>query len=111
MTDKEQEGTWKWIKAGEVFPNPTSNFNPWRRGEPNNNGKSEHCAEIWRDGLLNDIPCNSKKPIICEKKLGEDEESVTKSDTSESSQSGSINWNEYTEDYYDDDDDHFYQFG
>ena len=109
MTDKEQEGTWKWIKAGEVFPNPTSNFNPWMHGEPNNNGKSEHCAEISRHGLLNDIPCNSKKPIICEKKLGE--ESVTKSDTSESSQSGSINWNEYTEDYYDDDDDHFYQFG
>ena len=107
MTDKEQEGTWKWIKSGEIFPNSTSNFNPWIRGEPNNNGKSEHCAEIWRDGLLNDIPCNSKKPIICEKKL---EDQPLKNEALEV-HSGSINhdgWNEYTEDYYDDDQDYGY---
>ena len=101
MTDKEKEGTWKWIKAGEVFPNSTNNFKPWVRGEPNNNGNSEHCAEIWRTGLLNDIPCETEKPIICEKKL--DEEPQMNNETSEN-QSGSNNhdeWNEYTEDYYD----------
>ena len=38
----------------------------WKKGEPNNGGYGEHCAEFW-NRELNDDNCDNKRHYICEK--------------------------------------------
>lgn len=65
MTDEEQEGVWKFSKSNEVFK--VKQPNPWNQGEPNNMNL-EHCVHVIKGlGLLNDLQCSSKMPILCEK--------------------------------------------
>ncbi|XP_056228583.1 CD209 antigen-like [Seriola aureovittata] len=67
ITDEEQEGVWKLVDG----TNATTFY--WRRGQPDNAGQKENCAQIskWFNGLnnWNDLPCSIKLFFICEKIL------------------------------------------
>lgn len=56
-TDKDSEGTWKWV-SGE-----TSTYTNWDTGEPNNSGGNEDFAQLyerfWHNGKWNDININN----------------------------------------------------
>ena len=53
-------GAWTWLDG-----TPLSDSS-WNRGEPNNDGGHEDCAE-WRltNGTWNDAPCDSLRPYVC----------------------------------------------
>ncbi|KAM9309131.1 uncharacterized protein KZ484_025221 [Pholidichthys leucotaenia] len=57
LSDKQQEGKWKWVDGSDLV----QGF--WKSGEPNNAG-NEDCAEI-SAGKWNDIPCSNELPWIC----------------------------------------------
>ncbi|RLG69049.1 MAG: hypothetical protein DRO11_08285, partial [Methanobacteriota archaeon] len=60
LTDREQEGKFKWITEEEF------KYSKWRSSEPNNYQGNEDCAEFAK-GKWNDIPCSYvKKKIVCE---------------------------------------------
>ncbi|XP_070194842.1 adhesion G protein-coupled receptor L4-like isoform X1 [Littorina saxatilis] len=60
---KRDKGTWNtWIDGGPFSYRVTR----WKRGEPNNEGGKENCAEISSRGELNDKDCNSLRAFICE---------------------------------------------
>ncbi|XP_070209791.1 uncharacterized protein [Littorina saxatilis] len=60
---KRDNGTWNtWIDGGPFSYRVTR----WKRGEPNNEGGKENCAEISSRGELNDKDCNSLRAFICE---------------------------------------------
>jgi C-type mannose receptor len=60
--DIAREGTWRWI-SGARF-----DFDGWKSGEPNDFRGEEDCAEWYpEDGLMNDLPCMSKRPYLCER--------------------------------------------
>uniref|UniRef100_A0A3P9JLM1 C-type lectin domain-containing protein n=1 Tax=Oryzias latipes TaxID=8090 RepID=A0A3P9JLM1_ORYLA len=66
LTDKVQEGTWKWVDGS-----PLTLF--WEENQPDNGGGSirygeEDCAEIREtSGSWNDIKCETSMRWICEK--------------------------------------------
>ena len=63
-TDKDSEGTWKWI-TGESF-----SYNNWASGEPNNDAASqegtENYAVLLTAGTWNDAPGCSACPFVVE---------------------------------------------
>ena len=60
--DIAREGNWRWI-TGKRF-----DFDGWKSGEPNDFQEDEDCAEWYpEDGLMNDLPCSSKRPYVCER--------------------------------------------
>lgn len=62
LTDKKQEGTFVWQTSLKV-PLWTN----WNYKEPNNAGhKGEDCVEMQYSGSWNDIPCNERRPFICQ---------------------------------------------
>ncbi|XP_077330010.1 C-type lectin domain family 4 member E-like [Lithobates pipiens] len=62
---KERPEGWKWVDGTS---HNTTKF--WLEGEPNNyNGKEEDCVHLRYGKGLNDIPCDTTYPYICEKKL------------------------------------------
>jgi hypothetical protein len=56
-----KEGQWTWSDGSPL------KFTHWTKGEPNNDGGAENCAE-WRlgTGSWNDAPCDEDRPYICE---------------------------------------------
>ncbi|XP_067004701.2 C-type mannose receptor 2 isoform X2 [Anabrus simplex] len=55
-------------------PLAVQGYNNWRRGAPNNAGKSnidpgEDCGSISREGLLDDIDCRNNYAFFCEQEL------------------------------------------
>ena len=44
-TDKDQEGTWKWLQSGETFD---KNSFVWGPGQPDNTGHGEDYFCFWR---------------------------------------------------------------
>lgn len=62
MSDREEEGDWRWVDGS------TLTYDPWGAGEPNNAGNNEDCAHSnWRgDGVWNDLPCGRREPYVCE---------------------------------------------
>jgi len=54
-TDAASEGNWTWLDGQPWI------FSNWSvdKGEPNNAGTGENCAEVRGDELWNDIPCDS----------------------------------------------------
>ena len=42
----------------------------WKSGEPNNVGGNEDCAQAYRDGLWNDVPCSIARDAICQMTTG-----------------------------------------
>ncbi|KAK6324625.1 hypothetical protein J4Q44_G00039670, partial [Coregonus suidteri] len=69
LTDRETEGTWKWVDGTTL----TTEY--WYDKQPDNAGPTgdEDCAEIykyWRPlKAWNDISCDSKLNWICEKRV------------------------------------------
>ncbi|XP_049436960.1 galactose-specific lectin nattectin-like [Epinephelus fuscoguttatus] len=62
--DGVKEGMWMWTDGSKF------DYQAWGPGEPNNNGRTEHCVEMnWREQYWNDIPCNVGRPFVCAKDL------------------------------------------
>ncbi|XP_062614174.1 galactose-specific lectin nattectin-like, partial [Saccostrea cucullata] len=61
-TDIAREGYWKSFSTGHFV------FTNWSKGEPNNAGRSQHCAKINYGGLgkWDDDTCFTKYSFICE---------------------------------------------
>ena len=63
-TDRDKEGTWKWV-TGESF-----SYSEWAKGEPNNNTASEEGTENYASTTENyswNDACGCKKyPFVCE---------------------------------------------
>ena len=62
-SDLANEGDFVWSDGTHL----ASNDPVWRVGEPNNWGGVEHCVTLnINDYLLNDLPCYSSIPFICQ---------------------------------------------
>ncbi|KAM3608354.1 uncharacterized protein V6R79_023649 [Siganus canaliculatus] len=64
LTDREEEGTWKWVDGTA----PT--FLNWRENQPDNGAGhlgEEDCVHVSLNGLWNDLACTSSLSWICEK--------------------------------------------
>ncbi|XP_044737458.1 hemolymph lipopolysaccharide-binding protein-like [Chrysoperla carnea] len=44
----------------------SSGYMHWAPGQPDNAGGNEHCGTLRRSGGLNDFPCETPSPFICE---------------------------------------------
>ncbi|XP_031140532.1 CD209 antigen-like protein C [Sander lucioperca] len=69
LTDKEEEGTWKWVDG--LILNSTG-F--WKTGEPTGKfqGKEEDCVETFFHAMIsswNDVDCAIQRHWICEKRI------------------------------------------
>lgn len=60
MTDIGTEGNFTY-PTGEPLV-----YSNWAPGEPNNNGGSEHCVEIFTNGKWNDKVCGEPRLVVCE---------------------------------------------
>jgi gliding motility-associated-like protein len=61
LTDKKTEGTFEWYDGSPVI------YTNWRPGgEPNNAGGNEDCAQIFPDGLWNDLDCGQQNLSVIE---------------------------------------------
>ncbi|XP_004583581.2 pulmonary surfactant-associated protein D [Ochotona princeps] len=60
MTDTKTEGTFTY-PTGEPLV-----YSNWAPGEPNNNGGSENCVEIFSNGKWNDKVCGEQRLVVCE---------------------------------------------
>ncbi|XP_011886271.1 PREDICTED: pulmonary surfactant-associated protein D isoform X2 [Cercocebus atys] len=60
MTDAKMEGKFTY-PTGESLV-----YSNWAPGEPNNDGGSEDCVEIFTNGKWNDRACAEKRLVVCE---------------------------------------------
>ena len=60
MTDTRKEGTFIY-PTGEPLV-----YSNWAPQEPNNDGGSENCVEIFPNGKWNDKLCGEQRLVICE---------------------------------------------
>ena len=62
LNDRDTEGEWVWQDGTEL------DFTRWSEGEPNNYMGNEDCAHanFHRQGIWNDLPCESHQPYVCE---------------------------------------------
>ncbi|XP_071399625.1 CD209 antigen-like protein E [Centroberyx affinis] len=67
LTDREQEGTWKWVDGTSL----TIEF--WYPLQPNNSGGGEDCVEFYIGDLANrgwnDLSCLARNYWICERAI------------------------------------------
>ncbi|XP_071397702.1 C-type lectin domain family 4 member E-like isoform X2 [Centroberyx affinis] len=67
LTDREQEGTWKWVDGTSL----TIEF--WFPPQPNNRDRDQDCVEFYNEDLprrgWNDNSCNSVNYWICERAI------------------------------------------
>ncbi|KAK2098074.1 hypothetical protein P7K49_023525 [Saguinus oedipus] len=59
MTDSKTEGKFTY-PTGEPLV-----YSNWAPGEPNNDGGSEDCVEIFANGKWNDRACGEKRLVVC----------------------------------------------
>lgn len=59
LSDAATEGT--WVSGAEE-----SAFASWGMGQPDDAGGNEDCATIGAEGAWNDLPCDAKRPFVCE---------------------------------------------
>ncbi|XP_064229764.1 pulmonary surfactant-associated protein D [Aotus nancymaae] len=60
VTDSKTEGKFTY-PTGEPLV-----YSNWAPGEPNNDGGSEDCVEIFTNGKWNDRACGEKRLVVCE---------------------------------------------
>ncbi|XP_023930080.1 perlucin-like [Lingula anatina] len=63
-SDRISEGTWVWVAN-----NSRLTYTNWNKGEPNNQGGSENCAELNKERgspTWNDVPCSGTRQFVCE---------------------------------------------
>lgn len=60
VTDIKTEGKFIY-PSGEPLV-----YSNWAPGEPNNNGGSENCVEIFTNGKWNDKSCGEQRLVVCE---------------------------------------------
>lgn len=60
FSDLAAEGTWAWVTGQPVI------YTKWAAGEPNDWGGNEDCAEMYVDGVWNDLNCGDARPYLCE---------------------------------------------
>ena len=62
LTDRDEEGTWKWGDGEPI------GYDAWNGGEPNDYGKGEDCAHAFEGtfGKWNDLPCDAELPYLCQ---------------------------------------------
>lgn len=60
MTDIKTEGKFTY-PTGEPLV-----YSNWAPGEPNDNGGSEDCVEIFTNGKWNDKNCREQRLVVCE---------------------------------------------
>ena len=69
LTDKDNEGEWKWIDGTSCdYVNSTGlciNDTHWNHGEPNNYGGDEHCAELYSSSYFNDDSAATNNSFLC----------------------------------------------
>ncbi|XP_007252805.3 macrophage mannose receptor 1 [Astyanax mexicanus] len=70
LNDIDQEGQWKWTDGSAIT------ILEWETGQPDNWQDNEDCVHIrgtehWETGKLNDLPCTSTFPFICQKAKGQ----------------------------------------
>ncbi|XP_041857995.1 CD209 antigen-like protein C isoform X2 [Melanotaenia boesemani] len=70
LTDREEEGTWKWVDGTPLT------LKMWARAQPDNGGElpgmdNEDCAHLRTDNFWNDLSCTVPLRWICEKKMFE----------------------------------------
>lgn len=63
-TDVVEEGTFRWADGPEG--NQLLTYTNWRPLEPNNVNGNEHYAQIFHDGLWNDVPVTSQGGLMVE---------------------------------------------
>ncbi|XP_042372467.1 C-type lectin domain family 10 member A-like, partial [Plectropomus leopardus] len=66
LTDREEEGTWKWIDGTPLT------FRKWQKKQPDNGGGNplwgaEDCVHIIPSNEWNDLSCETSIQWICEK--------------------------------------------
>ncbi|KAL7385217.1 hypothetical protein ABVT39_017789 [Epinephelus coioides] len=66
LTDRDEEGTWKWVDGTPLT------LNNWGKNQPDNDSgnpqwREEDCAHIRLDKNWNDRSCKTLLPWICEK--------------------------------------------
>ncbi|XP_071090321.1 macrophage mannose receptor 1-like [Haliotis cracherodii] len=64
LTDAAAEGVWLFADTWNPPPQPGS-IN-WAQ-EPNNHGGNENCAVMYYGGQYNDVPCDVRANVACEK--------------------------------------------
>ncbi|XP_071501001.1 C-type lectin BfL-2-like [Diadema antillarum] len=62
LNDRDSERTFTWIDFGGALPLSSSLWNP---GEPSNGNNNEHCVAA-NGQKLNDAPCSTSYPYLCE---------------------------------------------
>ena len=63
ISDRDEEGVWRWIDGSLL------SYEPWADGEPNDAGGGEDCVHSnWSHGTgaWNDIRCGAAQPFLCE---------------------------------------------
>ncbi|XP_066468885.1 hepatic lectin-like [Tiliqua scincoides] len=65
LTDVNVEGQWRWIDGTDYV----TGFKNWKKGEPNDAGSREDCAQVDTAGEWNDVPCDVLAFYMCEKLL------------------------------------------
>uniref|UniRef100_A0A8C9RUP9 C-type lectin domain-containing protein n=1 Tax=Scleropages formosus TaxID=113540 RepID=A0A8C9RUP9_SCLFO len=61
LSDREREGTWKWVDGTTLY---------WKESQPDNFQKNENCVETRKTNsqkTWNDFQCDEKLSWICEK--------------------------------------------
>eukprot|EP00994_Dinema_validum_P006422 NODE_4763_length_450_cov_2024.900249_g4098_i1.p2 GENE.NODE_4763_length_450_cov_2024.900249_g4098_i1~~NODE_4763_length_450_cov_2024.900249_g4098_i1.p2 ORF type:complete len:137 (-),score=31.69 NODE_4763_length_450_cov_2024.900249_g4098_i1:38-397(-) len=58
FNDRGSEGKWRGVAGGKRC------YTNWAPGEPNN-WRNEDCAEIYPNGLWNDLACKNKRFGLC----------------------------------------------
>ncbi|XP_034003321.1 CD209 antigen-like protein E isoform X2 [Trematomus bernacchii] len=61
LSDREEEGTWKWVDGSPL------NLTLWEETQPDNGAERTHCAYISPSAWWNDQSCEDLLPWICEK--------------------------------------------